>query len=179
MADIDKLNIDSIIQRLLEGERRAGGRAAGGGQWGPGPVGAGPSRSTSDLGRAHSASVSGDPVFFITRCPCFHILIIWSSRTHHQCVLAGRRPRAMRTRLLYSPPPRKAIFPPALFPLNVRLHTDLARVTVSLSAHQIVVPRTGERYCVQRAPCRVGDVILQVLSRRNLKRPRWTKEGHS
>lgn len=32
MADIDKLNIDSIIQRLLEGEgrgRRGGGEAAG------------------------------------------------------------------------------------------------------------------------------------------------------
>lgn len=62
MADIDKLNIDSIIQRLLEGEPRAGGRAGAGGhqaQWG-GAVLLG---SLLVLGRAHSGSGSGDPVF--------------------------------------------------------------------------------------------------------------------
>lgn len=53
MADIDKLNIDSIIQRLLEGERRAGGRRAGAGG-DQAPVGAGPSRKPLGSGRAQS-----------------------------------------------------------------------------------------------------------------------------
>lgn len=36
MADIDKLNIDSIIQRLLEGEGRRGAARGGGGGGGSG-----------------------------------------------------------------------------------------------------------------------------------------------
>lgn len=150
-----RISINSTSTVSSNGCWKVSGTREGGGlgRWGSGPREAGLSRKPLGSGaRTQRLRVWG-PGLFIAPCPCFHILIMWSPRTY-QCDLAGRRPSAMRARLLHFPPPSKPSFLQLSFPLNVHLHTDPARVTVWLSAHQIVVLRTGGRCCVQRAPAR-------------------------
>lgn len=66
--------------------------------------------------------------------------------------------------------------------MNVHLHTDPApaRVTVSLSAPQIVVLRIGARCCIHSASALLGRCCYPgSVSLEKLPRPRWTKDAVS
>jgi hypothetical protein len=163
MADIDKLNIDSIIQRLLEGERRAGGWRGRPGRWGIRPSGGAGlfSEAALDLGRAYKRLRVWGPHYFLSLpCPCFHIYHLESKDSSEGLGLAGRRPSAMRVRLLHFPTPSTLPSKPSIlqrsFPLErASAHGPSPGDSVALSDHQIVVSlRTGGRCRVQRAPAR-------------------------